>query len=361
MQAACNFENGAHRPWSLPNLHTHVSADLRRDPVALTRSRARRRARRAAADGVTVDGAGAPRRVGMRASALRSLLRDRGAPPPARERLSTLLASEPDDPYASCVGAALNCESEVGADLTKSLDRADRRRTATKAPWADENGRYRNSREAAGLYAYVEAPAPIRGGAVDGRPGWDQSFYTPNVATSAKYRATVRQRPAIVGARVEPDAGENAHAATDAEAVRRSKPYYRLETGSTGTDAWGNGPERVVAALSPRSAATGKLLREAISTERTKDAARAEHDARRRIEALYEAIPKSAGGMKPISRRRTEYGLYEAPTSPKRSGTAGRSPGSRGDSEIPPSPPALAAPAPPLPEARAPDRPRLFP
>jgi hypothetical protein len=92
-------------------------------------------------------------------------------------------------------------------------------------------------------------------------------------------------------------------------------------------------------------------------------AARVERDAQRRIEALYEAIPKSAGGMKPISRRNTEYGLYESPTSPrKRREFPGASPDSRGDGAAPPrtGDAARLATTPP-PEGRAPDRPRLFP
>ena len=346
-----DFDSGRHRPWSLPRLHAHATLDLSKDRKARRRSRARAAAKRAARDGVAIDGVSGPGRVGLRPAALRDLLGGAPDPDPAadasldygalrvagrrRPPLVDLAASvDAYDPYVACVSAALDKRSQVGEDLRRRLDRPDRTRQHGNSFGSfGSGGRYDAHHERNAIYAYVEAPEPRRSGPTAGRPGWDNSFFTPNVISDEKYRSTISVRPSIVGARVEPNRRENAHAATDSEAVRRSAPLYRLETGSTGTDSWGGGPLRVVAELSPRTGATAKLLREAITAEKRKMQLRADVEDERRIEGLYEAIPKSAGGMLPISRRATERGLFE---SPRRSPAASPS---RRDGETPAAPP----------------------
>ena len=72
----------------------------------------------------------------------------------------------------------------------------------------------------------------------------------------------------------------------------------------------------------------------------------------RRIENLYEAIPKSAGGMRPIDRRKTELGLYHSP----RRGSPATSPSRPRDAETPANPPRSPK-ASPLPEAAPPPGP----
>ena len=80
-----DFDSGRHRPWSLPRLHAHATLDLSKDRKARRRSRARAAAKRAARDGVAIDGVSGPGRVGLRPAALRDLLGGAPDPDPAAD------------------------------------------------------------------------------------------------------------------------------------------------------------------------------------------------------------------------------------------------------------------------------------
>ncbi|KAJ1462611.1 hypothetical protein M885DRAFT_505588 [Pelagophyceae sp. CCMP2097] len=308
-------------------LHAGAAVDLGSDRIE-----ARRKRRAAAALAFTRSGVAShppykPARVGMRPAALRLLLaspsNDAAAPPSndwetargdfastsstllGASRGSTLsslrthLERESDETYATRadVGPASPRRSRVSADL----------------PWA-EGGRYSATTAPSRLYAYT----------ADARAdGWDASFGALATRSDAEYRCRIAARPLL-----------DVAAAADSAAAARDRLKSERDEFATGAGAWGSGPKRTSALLTPRSLEVARLVRAQIDRYGGREARRESDASERQRDEMHAAIAFSARGLEPLSRRASQSILFgDGLERPATASTANGDDDGRGDYE----------------------------